>query len=423
MSIDTVPETYTTETSATAMLPSTTQQMLPESSLTDVHMSSPTRSSTPTVEFSAPLKATFVIPPSSDDAAQSYILSFRVPASHLAQFRTILQMSPDPLLVIPSKEHKKKERKRSIVLSSTVRSVSSTPTSAKGYVIASDPSSRLSTRSNMLRMQADEPDKDPETKMNELMQLKTLRNRQEDLCQLKDHLHQLSQALDDKEAVLEEMKSERKQLQNELAHYTAMIQQIQTDLDAATTAEQALTRERDQLATNLARIRDHDYDRLKLEVDSLRANHGLKPLPNLEQEREESIGRYLEERRGRWREEGGGDAQGAVAARSSSTTTVTSGVATATAAEGSTGEPASASSSLSSRQRNQASRSRENSRTRRPKTSGTGSNSSSSRQEHTSDGRRTTVSSSSSGSRNRRSRSRSPTYSRRNESSRRHRMG
>ncbi|KAG0260829.1 hypothetical protein DFQ27_003309 [Actinomortierella ambigua] len=455
MSVDTVPETYPTESVSAAGLPLTTQQqqqqqLQSDHQLVDVPMSSPTLSPTPSAEPIAPLKAVVVQPSSPKDTAQSYVLSLRIPASHLASFRRILQESPDPSLVIPLKPRRKNERKRSIVLSSTVRSVSAVPTPAKGYVMVPDQSlsSKSGTKTSLSRTQTDQPDKDPETKMNELMQLKTLRNRQEDLCQLKDHMNQLSQTLEDKETILDEMRSERKQLQNELAHLAHLIKQIQHDLDQATTAEHQLARERDQLSTNLARIRDHDYDKLKQEVDTLRAQHGLRPLPNLEQEREESIGRYLEERRGRWREEGGGDAQSAVAvavaaaaASASAPATITTS-ATVAAAGGATGggesigEPESASSSSAhpssssaSRQRGPASRSRDSSqsgRTRSSRTSGSSSgvgggsgSGGTGRRDHESDGRRSKApsSSTSSSSVRRRSRSKSPSSSRRNEAS------
>ncbi|KAF9978284.1 hypothetical protein BGZ73_003091 [Actinomortierella ambigua] len=428
MSVDTVPETYPMETTGTAILPLSSPQPQPEHQLVDVPMSSPTLSATPSLEPIAPLKTVVVLPSLPKDATQSYILSLHIPASHLASFRRILEESPDPSLAIPPKPRKKKERKRSIVLSSSVRSVSSVPAPAKGYVMVPDPTalSMSSIKGSALRTPADQPDKDPETKMNELMQLKTLRNRQEDLCQLKDHIHQLTQALEDKETILDEMRSERKQLQNELTHLAHLMKQIQHDLEQATTAEHQLTRERDQLSTSLARIRDHDYDKLKQEVDGMRVAHGLRPLPNLEQEREESIGRYLEERRGRWREEGGRDSQSAAAAAASITTTTSPSSPTAAAARGESGAATStsaqASSSSTTRLRGQASRSRDSSHSRKPRTSGT-SASGGGQRDHEPEGRRTKASSSSSS--RRRSRSRSPASLRRNEtsstSSRRHR--
>lgn len=62
-----------------------------------------------------------------------------------------------------------------------------------------------------------------------------------------------------------------------------------------------MIKERDELSQQLGQIRDHDYKALKEEVDLMRTKKGFRPLPSLEQEQAEVMGRYLEERRGQWR--------------------------------------------------------------------------------------------------------------------------
>ncbi|KAF8972413.1 hypothetical protein BGZ52_009996, partial [Haplosporangium bisporale] len=115
----------------------------------------------------------------------------------------------------------------------------------------------------------------------------------------------MAQSLEDKDSILDEVRAERKSLQSELSRYIAMVKQVQKDLELASQAETQLVTERDQLSLQLAQIRDTDYKILKEEVDQLRAKKGMRSLPTLEQEQAEVMGRYLEQRRGQWREDGG----------------------------------------------------------------------------------------------------------------------
>ncbi|GJJ77202.1 hypothetical protein EMPS_09561 [Entomortierella parvispora] len=159
--------------------------------------------------------------------------------------------------------------------------------------------------------------KDPEEKLAELMELKNLKVRQDDLLHLKDQIVQMNHNLEDKEGLLDEVRSERKSLQTELNRYVAMVKQIQKDYELTSQAEAQLIKERDDISQQLEQIRDHDYKTLKEEVDEMRTKKGLRPLPSLEQEQAEVMGRYLEERRGQWRH---GDLQqgGTTSAASSS---------------------------------------------------------------------------------------------------------
>ncbi|KAF9917797.1 hypothetical protein BX616_011276 [Lobosporangium transversale] len=136
-------------------------------------------------------------------------------------------------------------------------------------------------------------DKDPDEKVAELMELKQM-----------NQISQTAQDLEDKESLLDEVRSERKVLQTELARYIAMVKQIQKDFALAQQAEADLIKERDQLSQHLTQLKQHDFIILKEEVDQLRIKKGLQPLPSLEQEEAEYMGRYLEQRRGQWREDG-----------------------------------------------------------------------------------------------------------------------
>ncbi|KAF9960878.1 hypothetical protein BGZ72_005548 [Mortierella alpina] len=147
-------------------------------------------------------------------------------------------------------------------------------------------------------------EKDPEEKMAELMELKQMKIRQEDLFHLKDQIIHLSQNLEDKESILDEVRVERKSLQSELARYIAMVKQIQRDVELATQAEVELSKEREELSQQVFQLKENDYKILKEEVDQLRSKKGLRPLPSLEQEQADVMGRYLEQRRGQWRQDG-----------------------------------------------------------------------------------------------------------------------
>ncbi|KAF9400585.1 hypothetical protein BGX21_003979 [Mortierella sp. AD011] len=140
--------------------------------------------------------------------------------------------------------------------------------------------------------------------MAELMELKRMKIRQEDFLHMKDQILQIAQTLEDKQSILDEVRSERKSLQSELARYIAMVKQIQKDFELTQQAEAELTKERDQLSQQLSQLKNHDYKIFKEEVDQLRMEKGLRPLPSLEQEEAEFMGRYLEQRREQWREDG-----------------------------------------------------------------------------------------------------------------------
>ncbi|KAF9988802.1 hypothetical protein BGZ75_008537 [Mortierella antarctica] len=248
-----------------------------------------------------------------------------IPQSHRPQFVAALAAPPDLALKIkksvrfrrePSSTSKRRGAESpvafsSIKSSSLSKSVpgssvkSASPRFAHGGVgIFGNSSNSNSSSSSLKASGASIVEKDPEEKVAELMELKQMKIRQEDLFHLKDQIIHLSQNLEDKESILDEVRVERKSLQSELARYIAMVKQIQRDVELATQAEVELSKEREQLSQQVSQLKDSDYKILKEEVDQLRFKKGLRPLPSLEQEQADVMGRYLEQRRGQWRQDG-----------------------------------------------------------------------------------------------------------------------
>lgn len=259
----------------------------------------------------SPARSSSTSPPTNSRESFPCIARLSIPVSHLSLFNEALNSPPDPDLKIRKKtvrfnkntsparsEHREVESFGSYSSSSKSPSTSSSSSSHA----ASSKSTFGSTKASSLQSQIVE--RDPEERMAELMELKQMKIRQEDLLHLKDQVFQTGQNLEEKQTILDEVRAERKVLHSELNRYIAMVKQVQKDLELATQAETQLTKERDQLSQYLTQLRDHDFKVLKEEVDQLRSKKGLRPLPSLEQEQEEFMGRYLEERRGQWRQDG-----------------------------------------------------------------------------------------------------------------------
>ncbi|KAF9100626.1 hypothetical protein BGX29_006412 [Mortierella sp. GBA35] len=259
----------------------------------------------------------------ADDDNSPCIARLSIPQSHMSLFHDALTSPPDPDLKIrkktvrfnkssltssPPRSEQRNERSRESEspgpYSTSTKSPShSSSSSSKSVAVKSGHSGSSGTmKSNVVHV----VEKDPEERMAELMELKQMKIRQDDLLHLKDQVFQTGQNLEEKQSILDEVRAERKALHSELNRYITMVKQVQKDLELAIQAETQLTKERDQLSQYLNQIRDYDFKVLKEEVDQLRSKKGLRPLPSLEQEQEEFMGRYLEERRGQWREDGGG---------------------------------------------------------------------------------------------------------------------
>ncbi|KAF9278860.1 hypothetical protein BGZ68_008316 [Mortierella alpina] len=238
-----------------------------------------------------------------------------IPQSHRPQFVAALAASPDLSLKIkksvrfrrePSSTSKRRGAESPVAFSSiksnslskslsgsSVKSAS--PRFSPGGVghFGTNGSSSSSSNSSLKAYGVSMVEKDPEEKVAELMELKQMKIRQEDLFHLKDQIIHLSQNLEEKESILDEVRVERKSLQSELARYIAMVKQIQKDVELATQAEAELSKEREQLSQQVSQLKDNDYKILKEEVDQLRSKKGLRPLPSLEQEQADVMGRIF----------------------------------------------------------------------------------------------------------------------------------
>ncbi|KAI8353904.1 hypothetical protein B0O80DRAFT_529470 [Mortierella sp. GBAus27b] len=240
------------------------------------------------------------------------ITRISIPESHRDQFIKVLSSPP----VMDLRVKKKSVRFNKATLdtaassssSKSVRREQESPTSSKATSSRSSHGFSLGSSTNSPNTKIHSPpvadNRDPEEKLAELMELKKMKIRQDDFLHLKDQISQVSHDLEDKQSILDEVRSERKALQSELSRYIAMAKQAQKDLELAQQAEAELTNERDQLSQQLNQLKHHDFKILKEEVDQLRAGKGLHLLPSLEQEEAERMGRYLEQRRGQWRDDG-----------------------------------------------------------------------------------------------------------------------
>ncbi|KAF9289292.1 hypothetical protein BGZ74_000755, partial [Mortierella antarctica] len=76
------------------------------------------------------------------------------------------------------------------------------------------------------------PDPDLKIKKKSVRFTKSVRRiRQDDLFHLKEQVFTMTQSLEDKDSILDEVRAERKSLQSELSRYIAMVKQVQKDLE------------------------------------------------------------------------------------------------------------------------------------------------------------------------------------------------
>ncbi|KAJ3041906.1 hypothetical protein HDV00_008415 [Rhizophlyctis rosea] len=140
--------------------------------------------------------------------------------------------------------------------------------------------------------------------MEKLNNLHHLRVKTASLDKTKQSLLHAHERLEREDALLEELGVERRTLEREWVALVDMLKGIQKDLEAIGTAESALKQSRRSTSEFLADVQNNEYDPLKEEVDELRAQHGLPKLPNVRDEIEQEMARYLSERRERWKDSG-----------------------------------------------------------------------------------------------------------------------
>ncbi|KAI8393942.1 uncharacterized protein BYT42DRAFT_609704 [Radiomyces spectabilis] len=144
----------------------------------------------------------------------------------------------------------------------------------------------------------------------QLVVLKSLKQKTQELVDFKATLLQKTELLDHKQNLLEEIVAERQRLQKERKVLLDMLQAVQRDVDTVKEAEQSLGRERDELQLTVNKIRNEQYETLhgtddkyaafrKLvvtlddldEVNELRLRCGLPKIPHIQQELEAHMAR------------------------------------------------------------------------------------------------------------------------------------
>ncbi|KAI8063713.1 uncharacterized protein B0P05DRAFT_555389 [Gilbertella persicaria] len=112
-----------------------------------------------------------------------------------------------------------------------------------------------------------------------------------------------SEILSQKKSLLEEVNSEKQRLQREKKLLREMLHNINQDLNSILEAEQALTKESEDLESSLTKLRNEKYEPLHDQVNEMRTRNGMSKLPHIQQELEAKMARILEERRVQWQEE------------------------------------------------------------------------------------------------------------------------
>ncbi|KAL1922429.1 uncharacterized protein VTP21DRAFT_9968 [Calcarisporiella thermophila] len=133
--------------------------------------------------------------------------------------------------------------------------------------------------------------------VRDLAALSDLKGKQDALGDLKQQLFELQEQLEQKEHLLDEVSLERGRLQREKLELCEMLRGLQRDIESVTEVERNVKAERDGLRERLKRIREESYEPLKEEVDKKRIQHQLRKLPNLQDELDQQMARYLEQRR------------------------------------------------------------------------------------------------------------------------------
>ncbi|CAO3683539.1 unnamed protein product [Umbelopsis vinacea] len=133
-----------------------------------------------------------------------------------------------------------------------------------------------------------------------LQSLKGLRRQTQTLFDLKSQILVVSETLEAKQNLLEEMTAERRRLVKEKKMMMDMIQAIQRDIESITEGENSLETECRNLEQSLRTLRDREYEPLQEKVNAAREATGLERLPNMQQELDAQLAKALEERRQTW---------------------------------------------------------------------------------------------------------------------------
>ncbi|KAI9206226.1 uncharacterized protein BJ171DRAFT_43567 [Polychytrium aggregatum] len=140
--------------------------------------------------------------------------------------------------------------------------------------------------------------------MRRLESLARMRKRISRLSEIKKSIFVASQRLEKEDALLNEIRAEKRLLEQERLQLLATVEQLDQDIAELSASEDSLQTMRTETSKQLDTLRDDEYAPLKERIDQARQKVGLSRLPNLQEEVEVEMLSYLEERRNRWRESG-----------------------------------------------------------------------------------------------------------------------
>ncbi|KAI8923878.1 hypothetical protein BC831DRAFT_513830 [Entophlyctis helioformis] len=146
-----------------------------------------------------------------------------------------------------------------------------------------------------------------ETTRTQLASLQRIRQVQPvqmaDLDAAQTRILDTTRRLEQQDALVSEMSAERQRLLDERNSLLDQLRIVQQDYDLLGTHQAAVRQARDATRKDLEHLQSV-YEPLKDAIDAERSAHGLQRLPTLQETIESRMNTYLEERRGRWLQNG-----------------------------------------------------------------------------------------------------------------------
>jgi len=103
--------------------------------------------------------------------------------------------------------------------------------------------------------------------------------------------------LEAKNKAKQDVLEEKSKLENERSRLLKALQDVNADRDKADLMEATIDKECNELRAKIRSVSDGDYSAAKHQVDSLRAELGMPPMPSLQQAMAEKSAAYLNDRR------------------------------------------------------------------------------------------------------------------------------
>ncbi|KAI9140845.1 hypothetical protein BKA69DRAFT_487974 [Paraphysoderma sedebokerense] len=141
-----------------------------------------------------------------------------------------------------------------------------------------------------------------DSQLLQLQNLQDLRCKTIRLLSLKKDILSKSEKLEEGTNVLNDLQSERRQLVEEKRTLLEMLYTVQKDLENITEAEKLLEGEKKKLQDEVTRLREEEYEPLIESINQRRVKLRLPPLPNLQEESDNQMAKYLEDRLEEWRD-------------------------------------------------------------------------------------------------------------------------